>query len=59
MASQSASATGMARCLLMSTFDINTLLVSNLKGGCSKRPVSGESVRFKKLDESKLEAIYC
>jgi len=48
----------MARALLVSCFDMTTLLSSNLKGGVSKRSGADETVRLQKLDESKLEAIY-
>lgn len=58
MASSSSSATGMARSLLVSLFDMKTLLVSNLKGGCSRRPGSDDAVRLQKLDEARLNAIY-
>jgi hypothetical protein len=58
LAYQAATATAMARTLLLSLFDTETLLSSNLKGGASKRPGTDESVRFSRLDSRKLEAIY-
>lgn len=58
-AQQSPTATAMARALLMSLFDIETLMNSNLKGGVSKRPGQDDSTaRLQKLDEDKVEAIY-
>jgi len=57
---QAPTATAMARLLLVAVFDSRTLLVSNLKGGVSKRPGAEDSTpRLGKLDETKLEAIYC
>ena len=57
-AQQSSSATAMARTLLMSVFDLETLLNSNLKGGQSKRPGGDETCRLQKLDAVKLDSIY-
>lgn len=57
-AQNSTTATAMARTLLLTLFDFNNLLNSNLKGGASKRR-NDDAVRYKKLDETKLEAIYC
>ena len=54
---QSTSATAMARMLLVAVFDHATLLVSNLKGGASKRPGTDDT-RLHRLDAAKLEAIY-
>jgi len=56
---QSTSATAMARMLLVAVFDHSTLLTSNLKGGASKRPGADDGARLQRLDEHKLEAIYC
>jgi len=50
--------TALARALLMGTFDMKTLLSSNLKGGASRRPDCATDIRLQKLDSSKLEAIY-
>jgi hypothetical protein len=57
-AQQSSTATAMARALLMSVFDIETLMNSNLKGGTSKRSGQDDVARLQKLDEDKVEAIY-
>ena len=54
----SSTATSMARSMLLAVFDSATLLQSNLKGGSSKRP-GGVEERFQKLDEEKLEGIFC
>jgi hypothetical protein len=51
-------ATSMARTLLISMFDMETLLTSNLKSGPSKRPGTEDSARLNRLDSKKLEAIY-
>jgi len=56
VSASSATATAMARSLVVGLFDVETLLNSNLKGGSSKRP--GDGVRLRKLDEAKVEAIY-
>jgi len=57
---QAPTATAMARLLLVAIFDSSTLLVSNLKGGVTKRPGAEDSThRLCKLDETKLEAISC
>ena len=58
VASQSTTATAMARTLLVATFDMTTLLNSNLKGGCSKTADAEDSVHLQKLDPAKLDAIY-
>jgi hypothetical protein len=58
LAQQSSTATSMARTLLISMFDKQTLMTSNLKGGASKRPGKEDSVRLNRLDSRKLEAIY-
>jgi hypothetical protein len=58
-AQQSTTATAMARALLLAVFDRATLLSQQLEGEPSKRPGSEENVRLQKLDDMKLEAIYC
>ena len=57
VAELSPTPTSMARALLLAMFDVPTLLVSNLKGGSSKRP-GMEERRLQKLDDAKLDAIY-
>ena len=57
-ASNSTTATAMARILLLAVFNRTTLLASNLKGGSSKRPGSEDAVRLHKLDPNKVDAIY-
>lgn len=56
---QATTATAMARVLLLSMFDVPTLLNSNLKGGASKRAGGEDTTRLQPLDQVKLEAIYC
>jgi len=46
VASRPTTATAMARALLVSCFDMTTLLISNLKGGGSKRSGADETVRL-------------
>jgi len=58
VASQSTTATAMARTLLVETTDMTTLLSSNLKGGCSKTAYVEDSIHLQKLHPAKLDAFY-
>lgn len=55
---QSATATAMARALLLAVFDIPTLLKSNLKGGKSKRPDVQQRHTLERLDDHKMTEIF-